>query len=118
MMRLEAVAALFPDLGEVEITRWVERGWVLPEPGIEGVWVFRQIDVARIRLVRDLQQDLGLAEDVLPMVLSLLDQLYDMRRTVKTIARALETQPPAVRSAVLAAFDVPQDVLRPPSGPA
>ena len=31
MMQITAVVALFADLPEVELTGWIERGWVLPD---------------------------------------------------------------------------------------
>jgi chaperone modulatory protein CbpM len=102
-MRLEDVLPLFPDLEAVEITSWVERGWVCPASG-GGTWVFREIDVARVRLVRDLRREMEVEEETVPLVLSLLDQLYDVRRTLRGVARALEGQPEEVRAAVLKAL--------------
>jgi hypothetical protein len=37
MMDLIAITALFPDLTQVEVTAWVERGWVLPDTGEGGL---------------------------------------------------------------------------------
>ncbi|HUI18741.1 MAG TPA: hypothetical protein VL244_13820 [Alphaproteobacteria bacterium] len=105
MMRLEAIAGLFPDLEMVELTTWVERRWVEPEPAGDGGWVFHEIDVARVRLIYDLRRELEVAEETVPLVLSLLDQLYDMRATLKGVMRALERQPPAVKAAVVAALE-------------
>ena len=103
-MRLDAIVALFPDLEKVELTTWVERRWVEPEPAGDGGWVFHEIDVARVRLIYDLRRELEVAEETVPLVLSLLDQLYDMRATLKGVMRALERQPPAVKAAVIAAL--------------
>jgi hypothetical protein len=46
------------------------------------------------------------------MVLSLIDQLYDARRTVRALLGALEEQPAAVREAVLAAAKRPPPPTR------
>ena len=105
MMRLETIVGLFPDLETVELTTWVERRWVEPEPAGDGGWVFHEIDVARVRLIYDLRRELEVAEETVPLVLSLLDQLYDMRATLKGVMRALERQPPAVKAAIVAALD-------------
>ncbi len=102
-MRLEDLLPLFPDLEAVEITTWVERGWVCPAGG-GGRWEFREIDVARVRLVRDLRREMDVEEETVPLVLSLLDQLYDVRRTLRGVATALEGQPEDVRAAVLEAL--------------
>lgn len=100
MMRLDVIVTQFPDLEIVELTGWVERGWVRPEP--DGV--FQTIDLARVRLIYDLRRGLAIAEDAVPMILALLDQIYDLRATLKSVSAALDTQPPAVRAAVLAAM--------------
>jgi chaperone modulatory protein CbpM len=103
MMRLTAVVALFPDLRESELLAWVERGWVHPQPG-ETDWEFQDIDVARVRLIRDLRRDLAVQEEMMPLVLSLLDQLYALRGQMQAIARAVQAQDEAVRNAILAAL--------------
>jgi chaperone modulatory protein CbpM len=108
MMRLDAVLALFTDLDAAELRSWIEQRWVQPEtetPGSETVtWIFHEIDIARVRLVYDLRRDLGTPEDMMPLVLSLLDQVYELRSVVKSIQHALRDQPPEVQSAVLAAL--------------
>ncbi|MFI4988355.1 MAG: hypothetical protein ACHQF3_13020 [Alphaproteobacteria bacterium] len=105
MMRLEAIAALFPDLETIELSVWIERRWVEPEAAGDGGWVFHEIDVARVRLIYDLRRELEVAEETVPLVLSLLDQLYELRATLKTVTRAVEGQPSAVRDAIRAALE-------------
>ncbi len=103
MMRVTAVVALFPDLRESELLSWVDRGWVRPE-GTEPDFVFQEIDVARVRLIHDFRHDMSVAEDTMPLVLSLLDQIYTLRGHLQAIARAVEGQPETVRAAILAAI--------------
>jgi chaperone modulatory protein CbpM len=86
-MRLEAVIELVPGVAAPEVQDWVARGWVLPQ-GSPPDWTFAEIDVARVRLIRDLRHDLGVEEDTLPLVLSLLDQVYDLRRRLLAVAAA------------------------------
>lgn len=102
-MRLAAVAGLFPDLRETEVLAWVERGWVRPE-GHEPDWVFQEVDVARVRLIRDFRRELAVPEETMPLVLSLLDQVYTLRGQMMAVARAVEGQPDSVRAAILAAI--------------
>lgn len=104
MMDIVAVTALFPDLTQVELTTWVERGWVVPDTG-EGGLVFREIDVARVRLILDLRRGMDVAEDAMPLVLSLLDQVYELRSRLKSVLRVVEAQPREVQLAVLAAIE-------------
>ncbi len=105
MMRFDAIVELFPDLGAVELSDWVERRWVQPEPSEGGGWVFHEIDVARVRLIYDLRRELDVAEDTVALVLSLLDQVYELRCTLKAMTRALASQPPEVQAAVLAGLE-------------
>ena len=102
-MRFTAVVALFPDLLEAELHGWVDRGWVRPE-GDEPDWVFQEIDIARVRLIRDFRHTMAVPEETMPLVLSLLDQVYALRGQMHAIARAVEGQPEDVRAAILAAI--------------
>jgi chaperone modulatory protein CbpM len=102
-MLFEAVIALFGDLQAVELTAWIERGWVQPDSAGE-VWEFREIDVARVRLIRDLRYGMDVGEEAIPVVLSLLDQVYELRGQLRRLLAAVEGQPQDVRDAVVAAL--------------
>lgn len=102
-MRFTSVIAMFPELREAELTAWVERGWVRPD-GVSPDWEFAEIDVARIRLIRDVRHTMAVSEETMPLVLSLLDQVYTLRSQLRAVARAVETQPESVRAAILAAL--------------
>jgi chaperone modulatory protein CbpM len=67
-----------------ELERWVEERLLLPEE--EG---FEEVDVARARLIVELRRDFALDEEALPLVLSLLDQVYALRRQVRVLCDAL-----------------------------
>jgi chaperone modulatory protein CbpM len=109
MMRLTAVIAQFTtlgltDLGEPELTAWVERGWIRPDQsGVDPV--FHDIDIARIRLIHDLRTMMQIEDETIPLVLSLLDQVYDLRAGLRAVLRAVDAQPEPVRQAILAAID-------------
>jgi chaperone modulatory protein CbpM len=109
MMRLTAVIAQFTSqgligLGEPELTEWVDRGWIRPDhSGADPV--FHDIDIARIRLIHDLRTLMQIEDETIPLVLSLLDQVYDLRAGLRAVLRAVEAQPEPVRQAILAAID-------------
>ena len=103
-MNITAVVALFSGLSEVELTTWVERGWVIPDSAGSGL-EFHEIDVARVRLIRDLRHGMDIGEDAVPLVLSLLDQVYELRSRLKSMLHAVEAQPGDVKVAILAALD-------------
>ena len=104
MMRIEAVVALFPDLDEAELTAWIEQHWVQPEHSLDEGPVFRDIDIARVHMVYDLRRRLDVHEETVPLVLSLLDQVYELRRNLKAMTQALDQQSEDVRAAVLRAL--------------
>ncbi|HEX2940909.1 MAG TPA: chaperone modulator CbpM [Rhodopila sp.] len=103
MLRLTAVIAQFPDLNETELLGWVERGWVRAERQ-EPDWVFEDVDVARVRLIHDFRRTMDVSEETMPLVLSLLDQVYGLRAQMQALARALERQPDEVRADILSAL--------------
>ncbi len=83
---IEALSVTF-QLDPSEVERWIAMDWLRPD-GEPGQWVFTDIDVARLRLIRDLRHEVGLDEGGLPVVLSLVDQLYDMRRQLRQLRDA------------------------------
>jgi chaperone modulatory protein CbpM len=86
-MNITEVTALFSDLSQVELVHWVEQGWVIPDA--DGTaYMFHEIDVARVRLIHDLRRDMDVGEDAVPLVLSLLDQIYELRSQLKAALRA------------------------------
>jgi len=86
-----------------ELRMWVREGWMKPSAGKEGP-VFDELDVARARLICELKQDMGIRNDVLPVVLSLIDSLHQTRRDLQRLTQALEDQPPEVKRAVIDRF--------------
>jgi chaperone modulatory protein CbpM len=104
MMQISAVLARFSDLREVELIAWVERGWVRPETAPTGV-LFDDIDVARVRLIHDLRSAMSIEDETIPLILSLLDQVYDLRAGLSAVLRAVEAQPAPVRDAIMAAIE-------------
>lgn len=104
MIALETVAARFPEVAPGELALWLERRWVRADRDPDtGAWRLTEMDVARVRLLVELRVTLEVSEDLIPLVLSLIDQLYDARRTVRALLGALDEQPAEVRRAVLAA---------------
>jgi chaperone modulatory protein CbpM len=96
MIALEAVLRLIEGVRAAELRSWIEAGWIRPERG-RGGYVFHEIDIARVRLVRDLRRDLAIDREAVPVVLHLLDQLYEMRRRLRALDAAIAAQPAPVR---------------------
>lgn len=81
---------------------WLESGWLRPASR-EGVRDYVEIDVARARLIRDLQVDLGINDDGIPVVLDLIDQVGGLRHVLRAMLRALQAQPDQVRRQIVEA---------------
>lgn len=86
-----------------ELRIWVQEGWIRPATGERGP-VFDELDVARIRLVCDLKEDLSLPLEAVPVVLALLDQVHGLRRELRNLALAVDQQPQTTRAAVVEAY--------------
>jgi chaperone modulatory protein CbpM len=63
---------------------WISAGWLLPGRS-NNTTTFSEIDVARAHLIRDLQDDLGVNEAGVDVILELLDQLYGLRCTLREV---------------------------------
>jgi chaperone modulatory protein CbpM len=85
---VEIVVAEFSGLQREDLERWIANAWVRPDRRA-GRYVFQEIDVARVRLIRQLRDEMAVNEEALPIVLSLLDQVYDLRRRLRELGDAL-----------------------------
>ncbi|MSO94114.1 MAG: hypothetical protein EXQ86_12045 [Rhodospirillales bacterium] len=83
----------------VELTAWIEERWVQPQQTEAGVF-FDEADEARVALICELRRDLSVNEEALPLVLTLLDQLYSVRDALRRLTEALHSLPPSLRDEI------------------
>lgn len=104
MITLEILCTEIVGLQPDDVRRWVGNAWVRPLPSAETeIWYFEDIDVARVRLIVELRDALRVDEETIPVVLSLLDQIHDLRRQLVTVQAAIsEAAPPDVRDRIVA----------------
>ena len=74
-----------------------------------GTPLFTDMECARARLICTLHYELEIDADTLPVVLSLVDQLYDTRQRLLSLTAAVAAQDQAVQAAIIAALE-PDDV--------
>lgn len=98
-MTEDDVCAVVERLQAERLRVWVRHGWVRPIRRADAV-VFTEVDVARVRLVCHLEQDLSIDEETIPVVLSLLDQVYGLRAALRNLGEAVDRQPEEVRRAI------------------
>lgn len=89
--RLEATA----------LDAWVEAGWLVPRRDDEAD-DFSDADVARARLIRDLQHDMGVNEEAIPIILDLIDQVHGLRQMLREVSTAVCVQPDETRQRIVA----------------
>jgi len=103
MTDLNELLRLHRKLTAVHVERWVARG-LLPPRGDGDAWSFEQVDVARVRLLSELVDDIGLDDDTVETVVGLVDQVHTLRGQLSVLAQAIAEQPPATREAIAAAL--------------
>jgi chaperone modulatory protein CbpM len=101
MMTLSEVVTVVGRVDRVELSQWIELGWVAPERPAGAEPAFSDLDVARVCLICDLRHDLAVEEETIPLVLSLLDQIYALRRQLNALTGVIREQPDDVRRALL-----------------
>jgi chaperone modulatory protein CbpM len=99
MKRLDEVLGELPTVARTEVMAWIEAEWVRPDADAAGPR-FRPVDVARLHLIRELRQDMDIGSEAIPIVLSLMDEMYTLRRRLAALARALAEAPDQVRTDV------------------
>jgi chaperone modulatory protein CbpM len=67
---------------------WIEQEWLVPEKTPSGL-CFREIDVARARLIGELQSGIGANDAGIDVILHLMDQLHGMRRALDELRREM-----------------------------
>jgi chaperone modulatory protein CbpM len=104
MIDLRVLLRQVGDVEEADVRQWIAQEWVRPS-GPAQAPVFQDVDVARVRLIIELRRDLGVNEDAVPVVLSLLDQLYRERDRQRRLRDALAARvPPGVLQDVFMAL--------------
>ena len=88
MITLEMLCLRVERVTPAELEDWIARAWIRPD-GEPGRYVFQPIDEARVRLILELRHDLRIDDEALPLVLSLLDQLYAERRHISRMRDAI-----------------------------
>ena len=88
-------------LDATAVAAWVEAGWLIPRQDADAA-DFSEADLARARLIRDLQHDMGVNEEAIPIILDLIDQVHGLRRMLRGVATAVSAQPEDMRQRIIA----------------
>jgi chaperone modulatory protein CbpM len=77
---------------------WVSQGWI--KPADREAQGFSEADLARAALICNLEDELGFAEEDVPVLLNLIDQIHGLRAELKGLVDALDDLPPDLRATV------------------
>jgi chaperone modulatory protein CbpM len=77
---------------------WVSQGWI--KPADQAVPNYSEADLARAALICNLEDELGFAEEDVPVLLNLIDQIHGLRAELKGLVEALDALPPDIRATV------------------
>jgi chaperone modulatory protein CbpM len=77
-------------MGHDTLDTWIVEEWLIPS-GTSLELSFTEVDIARARLVRDLQVDFGVNDEGVGVILNLVDQMYGMRRVLMELRRTVRT---------------------------
>jgi len=68
-------------LDDATLTAWIAEEWIVPGSAAAEP-EFAEVDLARAALIRDLKHDLDVNDAGIGVILSLLDQVHGLRRTL------------------------------------
>jgi chaperone modulatory protein CbpM len=71
---------------------WIEQQWLVPERTTAGM-TFSDMDVARVRFIRDLKHDFGVNDEGVDVVLHLVDQVHGLRHALEQLHEQLRKTP-------------------------
>jgi chaperone modulatory protein CbpM len=103
MTRIEELVERIAELQRSDLDAWIGEKLVAPREEA-GTLLFSDVDYARVRLICTLRYELEIEADTLPVVMSLIDQLYDTRQRLLSLAAAVAAQDKAVQAAIVSAM--------------
>jgi chaperone modulatory protein CbpM len=77
---------------------WVRHGFIRPVD--QNAESFSEADLARAALICNLEDELGFAEEDVPVLLNLIDQIHGLRAELSGLLEALDDLPDDVRTTV------------------
>lgn len=105
MMRIDEIVEQIDALQRSDLEAWISDALISPEEDA-GVLVFTEMECARIRLICTLHYELEIDAETLPVVVSLIDQLYKTRQRLLKLTAAVAAQDKAVQAAILDAIEL------------
>jgi chaperone modulatory protein CbpM len=84
-------------LDQATLTAWIAEEWLVPYSAAAEP-EFTEVDVARAELIRDLKEDLDVNDAGIGVILSLVDQVHGLRRTLAELLQDMRERPGELRT--------------------
>ena len=104
MMRVDDLVEAISTLKRSDLEVWIREELVAPRQE-GGTLLFTDMECARVRLICMLHYELEIDVVTLPVVLSLLDQLYDTRQRLLSLTAAVAAQDKDIQAAIIATME-------------
>lgn len=95
MIDEKQLCGLIRALEEHTLRQWVNSGLVRAHS--HEPLQFDEADVARVHLICQLHYEMAVDEETLPLIVSLIDQLYSLRRSARAVNAAIAEESEDVR---------------------
>ena len=105
MISFDDLIAAISSLQRSDLEAWIREQLVVPQHEA-GTLLFTDMECARVRLICTLHYELEIDAGTLPVVLSLVDQLYDTRQRLLSLSAAVAAQEKKVQAAIIAAMEL------------
>ncbi|MEO6380747.1 MAG: hypothetical protein ABIO35_01780 [Nitrobacter sp.] len=104
MISIDDLVGTISPLQRSDLETWIREELVVPRQEAEML-LFTDMECARVRLICTLHYELEIDVDTLPVVLSLVDQLYDTRQRLLSLTAAIAAQDKNVQATIIAAME-------------
>ena len=104
MKRVDDLVQAISALQRSDLEAWICEELVTPRHEA-GRLLFTDMECARVRLICTLHYELEIDAETLPVVLSLVDQLYHTRQRLLSLTAAIAVQDPTIQTAIIAAME-------------
>lgn len=101
MYNVSETIALVNGLSAKRLNYCLDQGWIYASIGDSGPG-FGDIDIARLSLICTLQNDMEIDDDMLPTILSLIDQVYGLRSDLRNIMQVISSEPDDIKQRFMA----------------
>ena len=103
MIHVDDLVERIAALRRSDLEDWIRDELVVPQDA--DTLLFTDMEIARIRLICTLHYELEIDVDTLPLVLSLIDQLYETRQRLRSLTAAVTAQDRSVQATIIAAIE-------------